>query len=80
MLSDRPVVRQITKVPIMATFVPSQEFETKQWLFDLATDNDDQYTFYHHMRRYSLSIIMTNTSGTRVKSWDHPDALDAVGS
>ena len=32
------------------------------------------------MRRYAFSIIMTNTFGTRVKNWDHPDAQDAVRS
>jgi len=76
----RSVVRQITTVPITATFVPSQEFETKQLLFDLATDNENQRNFYQHMRRYAFSIIMTNTFGTRVKNWDHPDAQDAVRS
>lgn len=78
--AQRSVVRQITTVPMTATFVPSQEFEAKQLLFDLATDNNDQRTFYQHMRRYAFSIIMTNTFGTRVKSWDHPDAQNAVRS
>lgn len=76
----RSVVRQITTVPMTASFVPSQEFEAKQLLFDLATDNENQRNFYQHMRRYAFSIIMTNTFGTRVKSWDHPDAQNAVRS
>ena len=76
----RSVVRQLTTVPMTATFVPSQEFETKQLLFDLAFDNENQRNFYQHMRRYAFSIIMTNTFGTRVKNWDHPDAQDAVRS
>ena len=76
----RSVVRQITTVPITATFVPSQEFETKQLLFDLATDNENQRNFYQHMRRYAFSIIMTNTFGTRVTNLDHPDAQNAVRS
>ncbi|KAJ6104367.1 Cytochrome P450 E-class group I [Penicillium sp. IBT 18751x] len=78
--AQRSVVRQVTTVPITATFVPSQEFEAKQLLFDLATDNDNQRNFYQHMRRYAFSIIMTNTFGTRVKNWDHPDAQNAVRS
>lgn len=78
--AQRSVVRQITTVPMTATFVPSQEFEAKQLLFDLAIDNEDQRNFYQHMRRYAFSIIMTNTFGTRVKDWDHPDAQDAVRS
>ncbi|KAJ5952042.1 Cytochrome P450 E-class group I [Penicillium vulpinum] len=78
--AQRSVVRQVTTVPITATFVPSQEFETKQLLFDLAMDNDNQQNFYQHMRRYAFSIIMTNTFGTRVKNWNHPDAQNAVRS
>jgi cytochrome P450 len=76
----RAVVRQITTVPMTTTFVPSQEFEAKQLLYELATDNENQTTFYQHMRRFAFSIIMTNTFGTRVQSWDHPDAQNAVRS
>ncbi|KAK2735176.1 hypothetical protein FQN55_002266 [Onygenales sp. PD_40] len=78
--AQRSVVRQITMAPMVATFIPCQEFEMKQLLFDLATDNDDQHNFYQHMRRYAFGIIMTNTFGTRVKTWDHPDAQNAVRS
>lgn len=76
----RSIIRQITAVPMTATFVPSQEFETKQLLFDLAIDNENQRNFYQHMRRYAFSIIMTNTFGTRVKNMDHPDVKNAVRS
>lgn len=76
----RSVVRQMTTVPMTKTFVPSQEFEAKQLLFDLLTDNENQRNFYQHMRRYAISIIMTNTFGTRVQGWDHPDAANAVKS
>ena len=76
----RSIIRQITTVPMTTTFVPSQEFETKQLLFDLATDNQNQRSFYQHMRRFAFSIIMTNTFGTRVQSLDHPDVQNAVRS
>ena len=78
--AQRSVVRQITTAPTTATFVPSQEFETKQLLFDLATGNDNQRDFYQHMRRFAFSIIVTNTFGTRINKWDHPDAQNAVHS
>ncbi|XXG97470.1 hypothetical protein Hte_003772 [Hypoxylon texense] len=78
--AQRSVVRQITSVPMTSTLMPTQEFETKQLLFDLATDNDNQRNFYVHMRRFAFSIIMTNTFGTRVKTWDHPDVHNAVNS
>ncbi|KAJ6199962.1 cytochrome P450, partial [Bipolaris maydis] len=71
--AQRSVVRQITSVPMTSAFVPSQEFETKQLLFDLATKNDDSKSFYSHMRRFAFSIVMTHTFGTRVKDIDHPD-------
>lgn len=78
--AQRSLVRQITTVPMTATFIPSQEFEAKQLLFDLATNNENQRNFYQHMRRYAFSIVMTNTFGERIKSWDHPDARNAVRS
>jgi cytochrome P450 len=76
----RTMIRQITTVPMTASFIPSQEFEAKQLLFDLATDNANQRNFYQHMRRFAFSIINTNTFGMRVKNWDHPDAQNAVKS
>ena len=78
--AQRSVVRQITSVPMTTTFIPSQEFEAKQLLYDLATGNDNQRDFYQHMRRFAFSIIMTNTFGRRIKSWDDPDAQAAVRS
>ncbi|KAI4866579.1 putative O-methylsterigmatocystin oxidoreductase [Hypoxylon rubiginosum] len=78
--AQRSVVRQITSVPMTSTLMPSQEFETKQLLFDLATDNENQRDFFVHMRRFAFSIIMTNTFGTRVKTWDHPDVHNAASS
>ncbi|KAL4898266.1 putative O-methylsterigmatocystin oxidoreductase [Aspergillus ambiguus] len=74
----RAAVRQMTTVPMTATFIPSQEFEAKQLLFDLGMDNENQRNFYQHMRRYAFSIIMTTTFGTRVKSMDHPAVQDSI--
>ncbi|KAJ5698628.1 hypothetical protein N7462_000633 [Penicillium macrosclerotiorum] len=74
----RTAVRQMTTVPMTASFVPSQEFEAKQLIFDLGTDNKSQRNFYQHIRRYALSIIMTHTFGTRVKSLDHPAAQNSI--
>ena len=76
----RSLIRPITTVPMTATLVPSQEFEAKQLLFDIATDNQDQHKFYQHNRRYVFSSLMTNTFGTRIQDWDHPDAQNAVRS
>ncbi|KAF1347669.1 cytochrome P450 [Delphinella strobiligena] len=78
--AQRSVVRQITSVPMTAKFVPSQEFEMKQLLFDLATNNNNQRNFYMHMRRFAFSIILTNTFGSRVQDIDHPDVHNAMRS
>ena len=76
----RSLIRPITTIPMTTTLVPSQEFEAKQLLFDIATNNEDQRKFYQHNRRYVFSSLMTNTFGTRIKDWDHPDAQNAVRS
>lgn len=76
--AQRSVVRVMTSVPMTATFQPSQEYEAKQLLFDLATKNENQSNFYEHMRRYAFSIIMTNTFGERAKTLNHPDAVNAM--
>lgn len=62
------------------TFVPSQEFEVKQFLYQLALDNDDQSRFLQHVRRLSFSIVMTSTYGRRVPSGDHEDLRMAAES
>lgn len=76
--AQRSVVRVMTSVPMTSTFLPCQEYEAKQLLFDLATNNENQRDFYEHTRRFAFSIIMTNTFGSRVKTLDHPDAVNAM--
>jgi cytochrome P450 len=73
----RSIVHQLVSSTMTATFIPTQEYETKQLLFDLATDNANQRDFYLHVRRFSFSIIMTSTYGTRVNRYDHEDVLHA---
>ncbi|MDI1485605.1 MAG: hypothetical protein OHK93_000743 [Ramalina farinacea] len=73
----RGIVHQLVSATMTATFIPTQEYETKQLLFDLATDNANQRDFYLHMRRYAFSIIMTSTYGNRVNSYDHDDIKHA---
>jgi len=73
----RAIVHQLVSSTMTATFIPTQEYETKQLLFDLATDNANQRDFYQHLRRFSFSIIMTSTYGTRVNRWDHEDLQHA---
>lgn len=76
----RTIVHQLVSPTMTATFVPTQEYETKQLLFDLATNNANQRDWYLHVRRFAFSIIMTSTFGTRVNSWDHEDVQHAERS
>lgn len=74
----RKAVRELTNIPMTATLVPSQEFEAKQLLFELGMNNEDQRSFYQHMRRYAFSIILTNSFGNRVRNMDHPAVQNSI--
>lgn len=63
-----------------ATFIPTQEFETMQLIFDLATGNANQRDFALHICRFAFSIMMTSTFGKRVGSWQHEDVQAAAVS
>ncbi|RYO83497.1 hypothetical protein DL766_004977 [Monosporascus sp. MC13-8B] len=76
----RNISHQLLSSTITASFVPSQEYETKQLLFDLATDNNNQDEFQMHVRRFAFSIMMTSTYGLRVTTWDNEDVQHAMAS
>lgn len=76
----RSIVHQLVSSTMTATFIPTQEYETKQLLFELATRNDNQRDFYFAVRRFSFSIIMTSTYGNRINSWNHEDVEHAARS
>ena len=65
----RAMVHKLLTPKASDLFKPSQEFETKQLLWDLLTDNDDQESFYNHVRRYTTSVVMTSTYGRRIPFW-----------
>ncbi len=65
----RTIVHKLLTPRVSETFRPSQEFEAKQLIFDLHTRNDDQGSFYSHVRRYTTSVVMTSTYGRRVPEW-----------
>lgn len=65
----RTIVHKLLTPKASETYKPSQDFEAKQLLFDLATGNDDQESFYLHVRRYTTSVVLTSTYGRRVPAW-----------
>jgi cytochrome P450 len=65
----RAITHKLLSVKVSDTYRPSQEYEAKQLLHDLLTDNEDCTSFYTHCRRYSTSVVMTSTYGKRVPSW-----------
>ncbi|KAF4910983.1 Cytochrome P450 monooxygenase yanC [Colletotrichum fructicola] len=69
----RTIVHKLLTPKASETYKPSQDFEAKQLLFDLATGNDDQESFYLHVRRYTTSVVLTSTYGRRVPAWDCDD-------
>jgi hypothetical protein len=54
-------------------FKPSQDLESKKYLFDLLTDNEDNMKFYQHVRRYTSSVIMWATYAKRVETLEDQD-------
>lgn len=66
----RNVVHKLLTPKVSDTFKPSQEFETKQLVWDILTDNKEGGEFYRHCRRYTTSVVMTSTYGKRVGSWN----------
>ena len=76
----RSIVHQLLSSTMTATFIPTQEYETKQLLYDLATSNANQHDFILHLRRFAFSIIMTSTYGNRINTWDHEDVHHSLAS
>ncbi len=65
----RSIVHKLLTPKVSETFKPSQEFEAKQLIYDILTKNEDEESFYMHVRRYTTSVIMTSTYGRRVPAW-----------
>jgi cytochrome P450 len=72
----RTIVHKLLTPKASETFLPSQEFEAKQLVHDLLTKNEDQESFYMHVRRYTTSVVMTSTYGKRVPTWDCDDVKE----
>ncbi|KAM0185131.1 hypothetical protein ACHAPI_012281 [Fusarium lateritium] len=69
----RAIVHKSLTPRASSTYKPGQEFEAKQLIHDIATDNEDQQSFYMHVRRYTTSVVLLSTYGLRVPSWDCDD-------
>ncbi|EKD19259.1 uncharacterized protein L3040_009300 [Drepanopeziza brunnea f. sp. 'multigermtubi'] len=75
----RAIVHKLLTPKASNVFRPSQEFETKQLLFDLLTDNKDDQDFYMHVRRYSTSVVLTSTYGLRAPQWECENVKEIYG-
>ncbi|KAL9076693.1 MAG: hypothetical protein Q9157_003562 [Trypethelium eluteriae] len=76
----RAITHSILAAPQTMTFKPSQEFEAKQLMHDIAFNNADDMAFYMHVRRLAFSTVMTSTYGQRVPTHDHKDMRIAFES
>ncbi|KAK9775323.1 putative O-methyltransferase domain-containing protein [Seiridium cardinale] len=75
--SQRSIMHRLLAPKPTLEFVPSQEFEIKHLLHQLAFNNEDQKSFFDHIRRMSLSIVAATTYGRRIESQDDPDMRSA---
>ncbi|KAH7355740.1 putative O-methylsterigmatocystin oxidoreductase [Pyrenochaeta sp. MPI-SDFR-AT-0127] len=75
----RATVHRLLTPKASQGFRPSQEFEAKQLIHDILTDNANQENFYMHVRRYTTSVVMTSTYGRRVPVWDCEDVREIYG-
>lgn len=62
----RAKVHQVLTPRMSSTFRPMQEFESKQALYRILTNNRDGELFREHIRRYVSSVMMTFIYGKRV--------------
>ena len=65
----RSIIHSLLTPKMSDTFQPIQEFEAKQLIHDIYTDNTNLERFYSHVRRYTTSVMMTSIYGRRVKDW-----------
>ncbi|KAL1887615.1 hypothetical protein Sste5346_010116 [Sporothrix stenoceras] len=72
----RAIVHKLLTPKASETYKPSQEFEAKKLIYDLATDNVDEMAFYTHIRRYTTSVVLTSTYGRRAPVWDCDDVRE----
>ncbi|KNG83645.1 putative O-methylsterigmatocystin oxidoreductase [Aspergillus nomiae NRRL 13137] len=75
----RAIVHKLLTPKSSNTFMPSQEFEAKQLLWDILVDNENQEKFHMHIRRYTTSVVMTSTYGRRVPVWGCEDIREIYG-
>lgn len=75
-------LKQLLSPRASAAFIPSQEFEIKQLLFDLSGEagKDSDTSFYMHIRRMTFSVVMTSAYGLRIPKWDCQEVHDVYGN
>lgn len=77
-------LKQLLNAKASAAFIPSQEFEIKQLLWDLSHEANNEgrnsTDFYRHIRRMTFSIVMTSAYGLRIPKWDCQEVRDVYGN
>jgi len=69
----RTLVHRLLTPKMVESFVPVQDLEVRQLMFDLANKNFNDAAFYGHLRRALFSIMMTAVYGRRIDRVDHED-------
>lgn len=76
----RGIIHGLLTPKASGLFKPSQEFESKQVLWDIYSSvnntkggekgrEEREMSFYNHVRRHSASVMLTMIYGTRVPKW-----------
>lgn len=76
----RGTVHRLLTLTMSNAFRPIQDFEARQLVYDILTDNDDQNKFYMHARRYSASVMMSTTYGKRIPKAVRRDHLSTLNA
>ena len=71
----RAMVHQFFTPKATELFLPAQEFEAKQLVYDVAHNPED---FYSHFQRYTTSVVMTTTYGKRIPSWEENEDVRGI--
>lgn len=78
--SLRGITHKSLKPSKSITYMPNQDLEAKQLVYDLLVNNGDGSQFYTHVRRFATSGIMKTTYGWRLSTWVSNPFLDIMES
>ncbi|KAL5339641.1 cytochrome P450 [Aspergillus crustosus] len=74
----RTLSHRLLSARVSEGFQPSHEFEASQLVYDILADSALGTEFYMHVRRYTVSVLMTSTYGMRIPKWVSKNGLRCI--